>query len=426
MSLAITKSLRLIAEKLPTSPGVYLWRDSSNRILYIGKAKNLRRRVLSYFRCPHPKVKKLLQSAHTITHQVCKTDADAFYTEQVLIAEWKPKYNVLAREGLRFVALTWTKQRFPVLILTPCSNPVKGQSYLSNTARALLYYLKTKYGVLSLTDAQPVLHNPSEETFCLYPTVYKDLISQEFAYTTEANYQNRVSNVTQFLSLNLPQKLSHIKSDMSKAASELKFEQAAKLRDLNSMLTLSGKTKLHVSLRDSTGKTKAMAELSAALGILPAPITMDCFDISHFSGTLVVASCVRFKDGAPDKQNYRKFKLSQDTNDDYLSMQEVVYRRYKSSGVPDLIVIDGGEGQVNAAMKAFRKLKKTPKHIIGLEKQFETIVFADKRKPLQLGAYHNGLKALQRLRDEAHRFANQYGAKLRSAKIKESGSNDPK
>jgi excinuclease ABC subunit C len=156
------------------------------------------------------------------------------------------------------------------------------------------------------------------------------------------------------------------------------------------------------------------------------PAHLECFDISHISGTFVVASMVRFTAGRPDRDHYRRFQIKGFIgNDDYRAMTEVVGRRYRrlydeGRPFPDLVVIDGGRGQVAAALKAFLALALPPPPLIGLAKEHETIVFPDERAPLNLPLTHPGLQLLQRLRDEAHRFANTYNADLRSKKIRES------
>jgi excinuclease ABC subunit C len=166
--------------------------------------------------------------------------------------------------------------------------------------------------------------------------------------------------------------------------------------------------------------------LGEALGLPAPPGTLECFDISHISGTFVVASLVRFADGRPDKDQYRRFQIKSFVgNDDFRAMEEVVgrrYRRLRSEGraFPDLVVIDGGQGQVGAALKAFLTLELTPPPLVGLAKKRETILFPDGRPPLNLPLAHPGLRLLQRLRDEAHRFANTYNADLRSKRIRES------
>jgi excinuclease ABC subunit C len=153
---------------------------------------------------------------------------------------------------------------------------------------------------------------------------------------------------------------------------------------------------------------------------------MECFDISHISGTFVVASMVHFTDGRPDRDQYRRFSIKSFIgNDDFKAMEEVVSRRYRrliaeQKQFPDLVVIDGGRGQVGAALKAFVGLDCPPPAMIGLAKKAETIIFPDARAPLNLSLGNPGLGLLQRLRDEAHRFANTYNADLRSRKIRES------
>ena len=153
---------------------------------------------------------------------------------------------------------------------------------------------------------------------------------------------------------------------------------------------------------------------------------MECFDISHISGTFVVASMVRFTDGRPDRDQYRRFSIKSFIgNDDFKAMEEVVGRRYRrliaeKKMFPDLVVIDGGRGQIAAALKSFVLLDCPPPALIGLAKKHETIIFPDARAPLNLPLGHPGLNLLQRLRDEAHRFANTYNADLRSRKIRES------
>jgi excinuclease ABC subunit C len=156
------------------------------------------------------------------------------------------------------------------------------------------------------------------------------------------------------------------------------------------------------------------------------PAVIECFDISHVSGTFVVASMVRFVSGKSDRRSYRRYKIkSFEGNDDFRSMEEVVGRRYgrlfeKGQEFPDLIVIDGGVGQVSSAMKAFNILEISAPALIGLAKREETIVFPDDREEIILDPRDQGLRLLQQVRDEAHRFANQFNADLRSKRIKES------
>jgi excinuclease ABC subunit C len=178
------------------------------------------------------------------------------------------------------------------------------------------------------------------------------------------------------------------------------------------------------------GDEEALRLLQEALHLAAPPHGIECFDISHISGTFVVASMVRFTDGRPDKDNYRRFQIKSFIgNDDFRAMEEVVGRRYRrlveeQKPFPDLVVIDGGRGQIGAALKSFVGLDVMPPPLIGLAKEHETIIFPDERAPLNLPLTHPGLQLLQRLRDEAHRFANTYNADLRSKKIRESVLDD--
>ena len=167
-------------------------------------------------------------------------------------------------------------------------------------------------------------------------------------------------------------------------------------------------------------------QLKKVLELPRLPRKMECFDISHISGTFVVASMVHFIDGKPASNQYRRFKIKSFVgNDDFRAMEEVVGRRYRrlheeGKPFPDLVVIDGGTGQVGAAIKAFMILGIDPPPLIGLAKKRETIIFPDERKQMNLMPQSPGLKLLQRIRDEAHRFANTFNADLRSKKIRES------
>jgi excinuclease ABC subunit C len=216
---------------------------------------------------------------------------------------------------------------------------------------------------------------------------------------------------------------------MAAAAGRQEFEKAAELRDVVFALEETLRKTRRFERADYTrpeGDEESLESLGRALGLPAAPRTMECFDISHISGTFVVASMVHFADGRPDKNHYRRFQIKSFVgNDDFRAMEEVVGRRYRrlaeeQKPFPDLVVIDGGRGQIGAALKAFVALDLEPPALIGLAKQHETIIFPDARPPLNLPLNHPGLNLLQRLRDEAHRFANTYNADLRSKKIRES------
>ena len=216
---------------------------------------------------------------------------------------------------------------------------------------------------------------------------------------------------------------------MNLAADSFDFERAAELRDLAEALAKTIKRNRRFSRtmpEMNTDQANILEDLQAKLGMKDFPKIIECFDISHVSGTFVVASMVRFVDGKPDKKGYRRFKIKSFAgNDDFRAMEEVVNRRYarlaqEEREFPNLVVVDGGLGQVTSAKKAFSLLKLDTLPLIGLAKREETVVFSEEKDDLKMSAHEPALRLLQRVRDEAHRFANRFNADLRSKKIKES------
>jgi excinuclease ABC subunit C len=249
----------------------------------------------------------------------------------------------------------------------------------------------------------------------------------------EAAYRSRVDEACAFLEGKSREWLDALREEMTSAAQRQEFERAAALRDIVFALRETLAKTRRFERTDPTvpnADETALRLLGQVLGLAEPPRTMECFDISHISGTFVVASMVRFAGGRPDKDHYRRFQIKSFVgNDDFRAMEEVVGRRYRrlrdeGKPFPDLVVIDGGPGQVGAALKAFISLELGPPPLVGLAKKQETIVFPDGRPQLNLPLAHPGLQLLQRLRDEAHRFANTYNAELRSKRIRESFLDD--
>jgi excinuclease ABC subunit C len=299
----------------------------------------------------------------------------------------------------------------------------------SGLLRKTLAQMRRQFGIL-LNDTTP--RKLADGTWQLYDDVRRELYSFPDAVTTE-DYHRRVEEACAFLEGKSREWLENLRAEMAAAAAKQAFEKAAELRDVVFALEETLAKTRRFERTDPTrpaGDDEALRALQQALGLAGPPRTMECFDISHISGTFVVASMVHFADGRPDKDHYRRFQIKSFIgNDDFRAMEEVVGRRYRRLAeerkpFPDLVVIDGGRGQVGAALKAFVGLECMPPAIIGLAKKHETIIFPDERPPLRLPLDHPGLQLLQRLRDEAHRFANTYNADLRSKKIRESVLDD--
>jgi excinuclease ABC subunit C len=431
-------NLKEKVRRLPETPGVYLMKDRLGRILYVGKAKALKKRVSSYFtpsraQTVHPKIRALIGLIHDFDTIEVKSEPEALLLEGKLIKQWKPRYNTDFTDDKRFllvrVDLAETLPRFRLSrIRKEDRSRYFGPFAHSGLLRKTLAQMRRQFGVL-LGDATP--QRRDDGTWQLYNDVREELYGFENIVTPEA-YRERVTAACAFLDGKSLEWLETLRAEMRVAAEKQAFEQAAELRDVVLALekTLAKTRKFERNRPIITTDEAAITELGNALALDPAPRVLECFDISHISGTYCVASMVRFQDGRPDKAHYRRFQIrSFIGNDDFRAMEEVVGRRYRrlseeGAPMPDLVVIDGGRGQIGAALKAFLALDLTPPALIGLAKKHETIIFPDERAPLNLPLQSPALHMLQRLRDEAHRFANTYNADLRSQKIRESVLDD--
>ncbi|GAB5558428.1 MAG: excinuclease ABC subunit UvrC [Synoicihabitans sp.] len=432
--MSASSQLKEKVRQLPDKPGVYLMKDRLGRILYVGKAKALKKRVSSYFtpsrRNLHsPKIRALVELIEDFETIEVKSEPEALLLEGRLIKQWKPKYNTDFVDDKRFLQVRVDpKETLPRFRLTrvrkDSSSRYFGPFAHSSLLRRTLAQMRRQYGVL-LSDANP--QRLPDGRWRLYDDVRQEIYGHTNEVTAE-EYRERVDEACAFLNGKSREWLETLTDEMKAAAAEQRFEKAAELRDIVFALkkTLEKARRFerdHPTIRPDED---ALTLLQEALSLPTIPQHMECFDISHISGTFVVASMVHFSNGRPDKAQYRRFKIKSFMgNDDFRAMEEVVGRRYRrlrdeGKALPDLIVIDGGQGQIGAALKAFYAIDVDPPALIGLAKKNETIIFADERKPLNLGLRHAGLQLLQRLRDEAHRFANTFNADLRSRKIRES------
>ena len=432
-------TLKEKVRRLPEKPGVYMMKDRLGRIIYVGKAKSLKKRVSSYFQPSrplttlHPKIRALIDLITDFDTIEVKSEPEALLLEGRLIKQWKPRYNTDFTDDKRFLLVRVDPhEELPKFRLTRFkkddSSRYFGPFAHSGLLRKTLAQMRRQYGIL-LGDATP--QRLPDGRWQMYDDVRQELYGFPNEVTND-QYRHRVDDACQFLEGKSREWLETLRGEMSAAAERQDFEKAAELRDVVFALektlarTRRFEREQNVSIIDET----ALSALQAALGMKELPEKMECFDISHISGTFVVASMVHFARGRPDKNNYRRFQIKSFIgNDDFRAMEEVVGRRYRrlheeQKPMPNLVVIDGGRGQIGAALKAFVAADITPPFMIGLAKKHETIIFADDRAPLNLPLNHPGLQLLQRLRDEAHRFANSYNAKLRSKKIRESVLDD--
>jgi len=424
---------------LPDRPGVYLMKDRLGRILYVGKAKSLKKRVGSYFRpsrafALHPKIRALVDLIIDFDTIEVRSEPEALLLEGKLIKQWKPRYNTDFTDDKRFLLVRVDpSEELPRFRLTRLRKDDKSRYFgpfaHSGLLRKTLAQMRRRFGIL-LMDASP--RRLDDGSWQLYDDVRQELYG--FGPTVRADeYRARMEAACAFLEGKSREWLETLRAEMGKAAEGRNFEKAAELRDVIFALQQTLAKTRHFERTDPTvvnAEGGAMQSLQLALGLPGLPAAIECFDISHISGTFVVASMVRFAGGRPDRDQYRRFHIKSFIgNDDFRAMEEVVGRRYRrlrdeGKPFPDLVVIDGGRGQVGAALKAFLSLDLVPPPLVGLAKRKETLVFPDARAPLDLPLSHPGLQLLQRLRDEAHRFANTFNADLRSKKIRESRLDD--
>jgi excinuclease ABC subunit C len=428
-------TLKEKVRRLPDRPGVYLMRDRIGRIIYVGKAKALKRRVSSYFQpsrafALHPKIRALVEMIADFDAIVVKSEPEAILLEGKLIKQWKPRYNTDFTDDKRFLLVRVDmREELPRFRLARFRKDDRSRYFgpfaHSGPLRKALAQMRGQFGIL-LGDGTP--RRLPDGSWTLYDDVRSEIYGFQGSVTAEA-YRERVSRACEFLEGKSREWLDSLRSEMAAAAARRDFEKAAGLRDIVFALEKTLERPRHFERTDPTALNaddSALEALRQALNLPTPPLVIECFDISHISGTFVVASMVRFAGGKPDRDSYRRFRIRGfEGNDDFRAMQEVVGRRYsrlrrEGRAFPDLVVIDGGRGQVAAALKAFVSLDLDPPPMIGLAKREETIVFPDARPPLDIPLDHAGLRLLQRLRDEAHRFANTFNADLRSRKIRES------
>jgi len=420
------------ARRAPHTPGVYLMKDPAGLVVYVGKAKDLKKRLASYF-IPRqrmtPKVAAMMDTVADLEWHEVRSETEALLLEGKLIKRWRPRWNILFRDDKQFpqirVDLADPIPRFRIVrARNSDSARYFGPFPHQQAVRRTINEMRKKFGIL-LVDANPA--PLPDGRWRLYGDVRSQI--QKFPNeVTAEEYGERVTAACAFLEGKAGEWAEQTETDMRAAAAARDYEKAAELRDLLDALrrtTEKSRRFLRENPLPRRDESGALDALATALGLARPPATAECFDISHISGTLAVASMVRFVDGQADKTGYRRFKIkSFEGNDDFRSMEEVVGRRYsrlaeEGRAFPELVIIDGGLGQVGAALSAFRKAGLTPPPLIGLAKREETIVFPEGRE-LKLPRHDVGLALLMRIRDEAHRFANDFNADLRSRKLKES------
>src|SRR6266849_5029885 len=443
--MPVAENIRKKLSALPHKPGIYLMRDRFGTVIYVGKARDLRKRVSQYFQPSRRlgwdlKFKALVEGIHDFDFHLVRSEPEALLLEGKLIKEFHPRYNVSFRDDKRFLLLKVNlNDPIPRFTLTRLKQD-DGARYFgpfpnSGALRSTLALVRRQY---HLRGCRPLTPNERDYRHCLYAHL-KYCTAPCINNVTREQYLEQIQAACDFLAGQCEEMQERLGEEMKKAAGAQEYERAAELRDLLSDLRRTTvKTnrfqRVPYSLPQATSPEKDLAELAEALGLPAPPRRIEGFDISNISGTFAVASLVSFKNGRPDRANYRRFKMKTVVGqDDFASMAETIRRRYtrmkketasgeagKWSNVPDLILVDGGKGQLNAACEELNKLGLALIPVIGLAKEFEEIYRPGESEPLRLSHDSGALKLLQRVRDESHRFANTYNAQLRLKRISES------
>ncbi|NOY37004.1 MAG: excinuclease ABC subunit C [Chlorobi bacterium] len=538
-------------KNLPDSPGVYLFYNREGQVIYVGKAKNLRKRVASYFnKNISGKTRVLVKKTVALKHIVVDTESDALLLENNLIKKYQPRYNILLKDDKSYPWICIKKEAFPRVFLT--RNIVKdGSEYYGPYASAFmvrtllnlirkLYPLRTCKYNLSEQNIRAGKFKPCLEYHlgsCKAPCIGKQ---------TSEDYENALSGVRQIMRGNIREVIKQLKDEMEKYATQYQYEKAQlikeklevietyrsktvivnpsltntdvfsyiekgnltvinylniikgaivqshsvevkkvldetredilllvisefrlrfnskarqtiipfrisevltgtkwivptrgdkkKLLDLserNARLYLLEKEKKAINISGKRDTWKKLEILQKDLRLKKIPVHIECFDNSNLLGTNPVAACVVFKNGKPARKEYRHFHIKTVTGpDDFASMEEIVIRRYKrllqeKAGLPQLIVIDGGKGQLNAALKALEELNLQKKiAVVGIAKRLEEIYFPHDPVPMYLDKTGISLKMIQRIRDEAHRFGITFHRNMRSKQFINLSLND--
>ena len=413
-------SLKEKLSSLPNKPGVYLFKDKSGEIIYVGKARSLRKRVSSYFRKnPDLKTSLLLDRLNAIDYIITGSELDALILENELIKKYKPRYNISLRDDKTYPYLKLTvNEEWPRLFLTRRKDndgALYFGRYQGSMVREVIRLVKKLFPIRWCTEsplrmrAQPCLYHRVGS--CSGPCVGK---------VKHSDYMLFVRGIILMLEGKLGSAADKLKNEMAKASREQDFERAAYLRDRIKLLEKMVEGKGDLAKTPSPRLFEEVIELQKTLKLVKPPMRIEAFDISNIQGSHIVGSMVTFVGGLPLKSDYRRFRvrsLAGQAND-FQAMYEVVKRRYagtlaKKMELPDLILVDGGPAQVLYAKKASGEAR-LERPIIGLAKKEEEIYFPGRDKPLKLDRRSRSLQLLQRIRDEAHRFAVSYHREKRS------------
>ncbi len=417
---------------IPHHPGIYKFYSKQNNLLYVGKAKDLRIRILSYFkdRSVEQRTINLINQIHKIEIIPVSSEFEALLLEAKLINKFKPKYNVLLKDDRHYIYIQITKEEFPRILYARKID--KGGYFFgpfpsSKIVRELLSYLRTVFPLCN--------QKTGSKRSCFYshiglcnpcPAEIKKSQGNEYSRLRK-KYKQNINTIKNILEGKIGKVRIILTKEMNNLSDKQDYEKAAILRDkinaLDYMLNLTNRTDSYIAdpkyLEDVIKKEQEqlLVLLKQYFSGLQKLSHLECYDISNISGKLATGSMVTFVNGSPDKSLYRKFRIKFiHKPNDFEMLLEILTRRLKHDEwkLPDLIIIDGGRPQLMALKKGLNNLQ-TEIPMIGLAKRYEEIVIPNDAKYLKIKLKENSppLHLLKRIRDEAHRFAHVYHIHLR-------------
>ena len=421
---------------IPAKPGVYVYRDRFGVVIYVGKARNLRRRMSSYFqpsrlKTAEPKLRSLINSIHEWSFEVVRSEDEALILESRLIKAYAPHYNILMRDDKRYLLLKidWN-EKYPTLSLARIEKPGNFQYFgpfpQGSALKMTLEFLLAHFGLRACRDSEP-----DEETrkHCL-KRIINDCCAPCIGKVTPEEYRARLDAALSVLDGNISELQEELERRMKEYASAMNFEKAARCRDISTNLAaVFGRKNRKFENPALPGEDPGMAavkDLAEKLGLKTPPRHIIGFDISNILGQMAVASMVVMRDGRPDRSSYRRFRIKTvGQSDDFAMMKEVIQRHFSrlmQSGqpFPDLVMVDGGKGQLSSAIAGLVEIGAPPLPILGLAERNEEIFLPGESLPVILSRHAPALRMLQALRDEAHRFAITFHRSLRHKRIEHS------
>jgi len=419
----VSQSLKDKLPLLPLTSGVYLMRDAQGKVLYVGKAVSLRKRVQSYFRQTRTlsKTDYLVSEIANVDYIETASEAEALILEASLIKQYQPKYNVERRDDKSYPYIEITNEEFPKITVVRPRVKNKNYKYYGPyvDAKLIREALSIIRKIFHFRTCEPFPHKECLDFhigLCDAPCIKN--ISQE-------DYRRNIRHVRLILEGKKDELYRNLKKEMETLAQAKKFEEAAKVR--NQLQAIGA---LYSSTKD-INVYKETEQLQRALSLPRRPERIEAFDISNIMGHQAVGSMVSFFNGKPDKNNYRRFRIREvEGIDDFKMIAEIIHRRYsrlkrEGTSFPDLIIVDGGKGQLSAACREL-ELLDVDIPLIALAKREEEIFLTNKRDPIRLAYDSLGLQLLQRVRDEAHRFAIRYHRLRRDKSVFEKGNEKTK